>query len=107
MGHAQQDRDCPGNGFNLALTSLRVGVQIGFVEQNHRIGTAAADQGEVAFNPAQVIILIKAADNQDQIDIGGNDLFLRALIFALTVTGEVAGEGAFASEQGNNGSPLL
>ena len=47
-----------------------------FVQQHQRFGPTAADQGQVTLDPAQVIVTVKAADNQYQVDVGGDYLLL-------------------------------
>ena len=52
---------------------------IGLIENHHRTGAAFKRQYQVALQPAGVVIAIQSHDDEDGIDVGGDDLLFGGL----------------------------
>jgi len=49
-------------------------MEVGFIEHHDRLGSAFPGDGEVALDAAKIEILIERGDEQDGVDIGGDNL---------------------------------
>ena len=72
------DRRCPGDCRGFRHAACQIVAEIGFVQHDDRGGAAFGGQGQIAFQAAKVEIAIQAADQKDQVDVGGDGL----LVFA-------------------------
>lgn len=70
------------------------GEQVGFVDEDDGFGSAAADDGEVAFHAAFAEVWAGVGDDGDDVDVSGDDLFFGA------AAGGFAGETGAARETG-------
>ena len=71
-----------------------VGAQVALIQYDHGVGAALHAQRQVALQPAEVEIAIQPADQENQVDIGGDGL----LIFP--PSGRAAGEQGAARQHG-------
>src|SRR5262249_40254088 len=53
--------------------------KVGLVEYNGRLSAALSGQRQVSLDTSWIEVMIEAADDQSQIDVGGDDLLLFAL----------------------------
>ena len=70
------------------------GEEVGFVDEDDGFGSAAADDGEVAFHAALAEVWAGVGDDGDDVDVSGDDLFFGA------AAGGFAGETGAAWETG-------
>ena len=74
-GHGQ--RRAPRNGRpNLGQARLGVGAEIGFVQKDHRFRPALADHDHLALQPPDIEVEVQPLDEEDRVDVGGQDLLL-------------------------------
>ena len=90
-----KDRGSGGGGEALQdLIEIEVegGGEVGFVEENDGAGAALLGDDEVALDAALVEVAIEAADDEEDVDVGGEDLLFDC------GAGLLAGEKGFAFE---------
>ncbi len=80
-----------GNGFDLSEACRQVVAEIGLGEEDNGSGAALPGDRKVAFEPAWIEVLIERGCQEDDIDIGGDDLLIGP--GALDLAGEVAAAG--------------
>ena len=71
---AAGDRLDPGDG------ALDVGGEVGLVEDHDRLGARAPGDGEVALQPTGVELVVERGHDQQQVDVGRQDLLGGAVI---------------------------
>jgi len=57
---------------------LLIGKQISLIDQHDSLCPAAADDREIPFHPAKIEIGARIGNHDDDLDIGGDHLFLHA-----------------------------
>src|SRR5579872_1453589 len=87
-------RGAAGDLARLRNPRLGIGAEIGFVEQDGGLGAALAREDQIAFQAAQVEIAIESADDEYQVEVGGDHLLL------LGLAGGAPGEDGPAREYG-------
>ncbi len=70
----RDDRSAGGDRDGLGFGGGGVGMQIGLVEHDNRLGSAIPGQGQVAFDAAQVVIAIQGSEQEHGVEVGGDDL---------------------------------
>jgi len=82
------------DGLSFAEARFEVAGEVGLVEDDYWRRPTFGGQGEVAFETAKVEIAIEAADQEDEIDVGGEGLFF------LATSGSAPREAGAAREDG-------
>ena len=54
--------------------------QIGLRQHHGRLGAALPGQDEVSLDPSQIQVVDQATDEEDDVDVGGDDLLLRRAV---------------------------
>ena len=90
--HRHRGRQRP----DLFDVALRIVDEVRLVQHDDRGGAALPGDEEVALDPAWVEITIEAADEEHDVDVGGNDLFLGA------IAGRASREAARSRQDGDN-----
>ncbi len=98
--HAGPGQSADGEGWHpecyllhFVLTFIeRIGAEVCFVEDDDGCDAAFPGEHKGAFESAEVEVEVEAADEEDGVDIGGDDLFIGA------GAGHLAGEGGAAGE---------
>ena len=75
--------------------------EVGLVEDDDRPRAAVPGGREVALDAPQVEVVVEAADQEDRVDVGGDDLLLGGL------AGDLAREPAAAGEEGLDGALVV
>ena len=70
--HRRRAGDCRG----FRQSRGHVGAQVALVQHHHRVGAAFHAQGQVALQPAKVEIAVQSADQEHQVDVGGDRLLV-------------------------------
>ncbi len=85
----------PGATASTSATCLRrILDEVGLVQDDNRRGATLPRHDEVALDPPRVEIAVEAADQKHDVDVGGDDLFLRG------VAGGATREAAEARQHG-------
>ena len=79
-----------GGGFFVLLG----GEEVGFVDEDDGLGATFGDEGEISFEPAEVVVRAGVSNDDDEVHIGSDDLFLA------TFSGSLAGKATDSGQAG-------
>lgn len=92
-GAGDEDGDAGGEGFDLVADAFGIGTEVGFIEHDDGLGAALAGGDDEALDAFRVVVAIEAGDEEDGVDVGGDDLL------DVLVAGGAAGEFGAAGEE--------